>query len=167
MKHSLGRKVPGRGNFLGWLFFHPSARVQNTIGNVFLVWRTNTAYSSWYAIVLSGAAGEQDFPATRHTGGKCLPRRVYNSREERLSTSFRHIMQRQRRSTRNAAVDCPCLAGAKGGPSRPLMGEIATQTVQFFAPGQRRLALHLSPACAGGAWCPWGSRWIRGQPGGC
>src|ERR1700678_184381 len=43
------------------VFSIKSARVQNTIGNVFLVWQTNSAYSSLYAIVSSDAAGEEDF----------------------------------------------------------------------------------------------------------
>src|ERR1700734_3673247 len=68
-------------------FFHRPSGVPRNTGNVFSVRPKDTVCTAFHSFALWNPAGEKDSTTTRHGDGKCLPRKVYNSRKEKLSTA--------------------------------------------------------------------------------
>src|ERR1700691_5633417 len=103
MQHPLGKKVPGCGKLVvDSLSFIDLRACPGNTGNVFSVRPKNTLYTAFHSFALWDPASKKDFSTTRHAGGKCLPRKVYNSRKEKLSTAF-HASYATRGSSQSVA----------------------------------------------------------------
>jgi hypothetical protein len=88
MEHPLGKKVPGCGKqVVDGLFSLTFGRAQEH-------WKRFLNSAEKYGVHrlslfrFVGPGQKKGFSTTRHGDGKCLPRKVYNSRKEKLSTAF-------------------------------------------------------------------------------